>query len=151
MAAVPLYGDAVAVVHQGSRACGITSFASADEGDRADAAQRAEDAGGLLPQEALGFGLRRQDEGLVLEVILTFANQAEAVDQAEVRRRLTTGEAVGQGGTYDERFTVTANGVEGTTVVLQLQPVVQPMSLMSDLTTGPLLFTWCGPGGVRTA
>jgi len=148
--AVSLYGDAVAVVHQGSRACAITSYATADDGDRADAVQRADDAGGLLPQKALGFGLRRQTDGLVLEVVLRFANQAEAVDQAQVRRRLSTGEAVGQGGTYDERFTVTDDDVQGTTLLMELQPVAEPMSLMSDLTSGPLLFTWCGPGEVRS-
>ena len=147
--ALRLYGVAVAVLLQGSRACGITSFATTDEGDQADAAQHAEEAGGLVPQETLGFGLRRASDGLVLEVVLHFANQTEAVDQAEVRRRLTTGEAVGQGGTYEERFTVTDGGVDGTTVMLELVPVAEQMTLMSDLTTGPLLFTWCGPGDVR--
>jgi hypothetical protein len=143
--ALPLYGDAVAVVHQSWRACDITSFTTADEGDQRDAAQRAEQAGGLVPQRALGFGVRRQSGGLVLDVVLRFATPAEAVDQAQVRGRLLAGEATGQGGTYDERFAVTAQAVEGETVLLELQPVAEQMSLLSDLATGPLLFTWCGP------
>jgi len=149
--AVPLYGDAVAVLHRGARTCGITSFASTDAGDRDDAAQRAEEAGGLLPQQALGFGLRQQGDRLVLDVVMLFASQAEAVEQMEVRRRLATGEAVGQGGTYDERFTLTESSVDGAAVLMELRPVAEGMSLMSDLTSGPLLFTWCGPGEVRSA
>jgi hypothetical protein len=144
--ALPLYGDAVAVVHQAWRACDITSFATADDSDQREAAQRAEQAGGLVAQRTLGFGLRRQSGGLVLDVVLRFASAGEAVDQAKVRGRLATGEATGQGGTYDERFTLTRQAVEDETVMLELEPVTQPMSLLSDLTTGPLLFTWCGPG-----
>jgi len=142
--ALPLYGSAVAVVHQLPRACRITSFATADLADRADAVQRAEAAGGLLPQRALGFGVAQNDR-MVLRTVLRFASSAEAVSQTEVRQRLTTGEATGQGGTYDERFRLVRADVQGSNLVLEMEPVTEPMSLLSDLTSGPLLFTWCGP------
>lgn len=143
--ALRLYGDAVAVVHQLPIACQITSFASADEADQSAAAQRAREAGGLARQRALGFGLRAQGSRLVLDVVLRFASEAQAAEQAPVRERLATGDAVGQGGTYDERFVVDDAQVQGTDLLLELRPVTPAMSLLSDLASGPLLFTWCGP------
>jgi len=143
--AVPLYGAAVAVVHQLPRACEITSFASTDAADQSAAVQRAEEAGPLAPQRGLGFGVQQQGSGLVLDVVLRFASEAQAADQAPVRERLATGEAVGQGGTYDERCVVSDARVQGQNLLLELRPVAPQMSLLSDLTSGPLLFTWCGP------
>ena len=144
--ALPLAGDAVAVVHQPPQACDVTSYDTAAELDQRDAAERVQQVGGLVRQRALGFGVRQRSGGLVLDVALVFASQVEALDQAGVRRQLATGDATGQGGTYDERFTVTDQRIEDATVLFELEPVAEQMSLLSDLTTGPLLFSWCGPG-----
>lgn len=143
--ALPLYGDAVAVVHQLPRACQITSFTTTDAATQSAAAERARQAGGLAPQRGLGFGLRTQGSGLVLEVVLRFASDAQAADQAAVRERLASGDAVGQGGTYDERFAIDDLELRGANLLLRLRPARPQMSLLSDLTSGPLLFTWCGP------
>jgi hypothetical protein len=142
--ATPLLGDLVAVVHRGERACAVPSYASTSELDRRDARAARRAAGPLLPHRALGFGIASADAGLRLDVSMRFDDPAVAARQRDVRTRLAEGPAIGQGGTYAERFAVTVSAVSDGVVTLGLTPREEPMTLLSDLSAGPLMFAWCG-------
>jgi len=143
-AATPLLGSLVAVLHQGAHACSTTSYAKAGGIDRRDARVVARRSGGLEPFWSLGFGILSRPEGYQLGVTMAFADAATAAAQREVRTALSSGTAIGQGGTYDERFAVASSEVHDGVVTLGLAPVADRMQLVSDLATGPLMFTWCG-------
>jgi hypothetical protein len=55
---------------------------------------------------------------------------------------LARGPAPGQGGTFGDRFRVTSVTAQGSLVVMQLDPRPDA-SVLSDLSTGPLLFATC--------
>ena len=48
----------------------------------------------------------------------------------------------GQGGSFAERFRVTSGQADGQDVVLHLDPTQQP-AVLSDVSTGPVLFATC--------
>lgn len=77
-------------------------------------------------------------------VSTAFPDAATAAAQREMRASLATGPAIGQGGTYEERFDVTSSAVSDRVATLALSPVREHMDLVSDLTGGPLMFAWCG-------
>jgi hypothetical protein len=142
--AAPLDGAIAAVVHQPPRSCVVTSFDHASAADRQLAAARIAEAGGLGDQRGLGFGIRADDAGLVLDVSLHFESAAVAEAQRAPRTALARGPAIGQGGTYDERFDVESAQVVADVLVLALRPIDNQMSLVSDLANSPLLFSGCG-------
>ncbi|HYJ68277.1 MAG TPA: hypothetical protein VEX15_11550 [Nocardioidaceae bacterium] len=142
--AAPLDRAIAAVVHQPPRSCAVTSFDHASAADRQLAAARIAEAGGLGDQRGLGFGIRADDVGLVLDVSLHFESPAAAEAAQEPRTALAHGPAIGQGGTYDERFDVESVRVIADDLVLALRPIGDRMSLVSDLTSSPLLFSGCG-------
>jgi hypothetical protein len=142
--AAPLDGPIAAVVHQPPRSCEVTSFAHASATDRQLAAARIAAAGGLGDQDGLGFAIRADDAGLVLDVSLHFGSPAAAEAEREPRTALARGPAIGQGGTYGERFDVESARVVGDDLVLALRPMDDQMNLVSDLASSPLLFTGCG-------
>ncbi len=141
---VPMYGDAVAVVHRDQRGCQVTSLRAASVQDRRAGALREGRAGGVKPFTGLGFGLRRTGGRVDLQVVMRFGSVADAVGQQRVRSRLLTGQAFGQGGTFDERFTPVTTSVAGVDLVFDLRPRAGNPMLLSDLGTGPLLFADCG-------
>jgi hypothetical protein len=142
--AAPLAGSIAAVVHQAPRSCAVTSFDHASASDRELAAARIAEAGGLSNQQGLGFGIRDDDAGLVLDVSMHFESPAAAEADRGPRTVLASGPAIGQGGTYDERFTLDETRVVGDDLVLALRPIGDQMSLVSDLASSPLLFPGCG-------
>lgn len=141
---LPLYGGVLAVLHRTPQNCAVTSYADASTLDARDAAAAADGAGGLTAHRSLGFGLTVDGDERRLEVAMRFPDAAVATTQQDVRDRLTSGSAVGQGGTYDERFEVVSSSVQDTVLHLGLRPVAERTKLVSDLTNGPLLFAWCG-------
>jgi hypothetical protein len=142
--AIPLVGSITAIVHQPPRSCVVTSYDSAAPADQELAAARIAEVGEIRAHQGLGFGTRPSDRGLDLVVSMHFETAAIAEAERVPRSELATGPAIGQGGTYDERFELTDVDVFGTDLVLVLAPVESRMTLVSDLASGPLLFPGCG-------
>lgn len=142
--AAPLDASIAAVVHQPPRSCAVTSFDHASTSDRELAAARIAEAGGLSDQQGLGFGIRSDVAGLVLDVSMHFESPPAAEAERGPRTALASGPAIGQGGTYDERFDVDQTRVVDDDLVLALRPIGDRMSLVSDLASSPLLFSGCG-------
>lgn len=134
----------VAVVHTAARGCDLTGFDTASAPDRRAAAQRAQQAGGLVPSAGMGFGLNGDG---VLRVVQHFVSQAGAAQQRDVRVALASGPATGQGGDFEDRFRLVAADVDGSDLVLVLRPVEGASQLLSDLASGPFLPVWCGSPG----
>ena len=77
-----------------------------------------------------------------VRVSFEFASSDAARPNARTRATLAAGPAPGQGGTFGDRFRVTSATAHGRLVVLRLAP--RPgASVLSDLSTGPLLFATC--------
>jgi hypothetical protein len=142
--AAPLDGALAAVVHRSPRNCAVTSYESASAADRQLAAARIAEVGGLGAHRGLGFGVVRVDGELYVTVSMPFDTAADAERERDPRTDLAHGPAIGQGGTYDERFSLVSATVADTDLVLRLRPREDRMSLVSDLASGPLLFSGCG-------
>jgi hypothetical protein len=149
--------DALAgVVHVGERACHVMGFRGASAAEAAFAAQRVRSVGGIGRFAAVGVGMEAGDTsgrpgtGLrrpPLVVAMHFDGHlgaGAAADEARRRARLAVGEAPGQGGTYQSRFSVESAGQRGGDVVLRLRPREAGAQLLSDLNPGQLLFASCG-------
>lgn len=142
--AVPLEGQLATVVHRPPRACVVTSYASTSKGDRELAEARIGAVGGLRSHHGLGFGIERAGAGFQLVASMSFETAADADRERLPRTVLAEGPAIGQGGTYEERFSLAGVEVVGTDLVFRLRPRERSMSLVSDLVSGPLLFSGCG-------
>lgn len=134
-----------AVMFASDFACEALSLSSADEEDRRVGDQLVDEAGGVSPLAGLVMAL---DPDHSMTVGMYFELSDQAAKDLRPRVELATGEAVGQGGTFPDRFRVASGKQSGHTVVLDLQPV-GPRSertestLLSDLSQGPVLFTTC--------
>jgi hypothetical protein len=120
-------------------ACEDLNMASAGSEDQALAARLVQRAGGVDPLS--GMLLARTGPRKAV-VALEFADGEQARENLRPRTRLATGEAVGQGGLFTDRFRVTSAETQGSTVVLHLR-VAPDEALVSDLARGPVLFAAC--------
>jgi hypothetical protein len=126
-------------VYAGDYACGALAMAQAGRTDRAQAEQLTSAAGEVNPYSA--FAMSDEPDGTV-RVGFEFADDTMARTNADTRATLARGPAPGQGGTFGDRFRVTSVTAHGSLVVMQLAP--RPgASVMSDLSTGPVLFATC--------
>ncbi|WP_299058235.1 hypothetical protein [uncultured Nocardioides sp.] len=73
---------------------------------------------------------------------LSFETEDQARDNADPRARLASGPATGQGGSFRTRFALDSVVADGRTVVLEMDPRPRQL-LLSDLSSGPLLFATC--------
>ena len=126
-------------------ACEALSMASADEEDQAVAEDLIRQAGGVSPLAGLVMAHQR-DRSLV--VAMRFESSAQAEDNLRPRVDLASGEAVGQGGLFADRFDITTATRTDESVVLDLRPVGSAQeraesTLLSDLSQGPVLFATC--------
>jgi hypothetical protein len=128
-----------AAVYTGDYACGALAMAQADAGDQAEAAQLVATAGTVDPYSA--FAMSAQPDGHV-RVVLAFTDDDQARTNADSRSVLATGPAVGQGGDFADRFSLASAEADGALVTLDLQPV-EGQYVLSDLSTGPVLFATC--------
>lgn len=128
-----------AVVYTGDHACGELAMSQADPTDRTRAAELVEEAGGVHP--LTGFAMAAEPGGDV-RVALVLDNDDQARADADSRSRLAAGPAPGQGGTFPERFDLGPVTADGTVVTMELAPV-DDSPVLSDLTTGPVLFAAC--------
>lgn len=129
----------VAAVFTGAHACQHLAMAAADETDQAQATALVEQAGGVHPMT--GFAMATESDGDI-SVSMSFESQDQARHDADSRGLLAGGPAPGQGGDFTDRFTVTSATAEGNVVRLDLEPVAGQY-VVSDLTSGPVLFATC--------
>ena len=82
-----------------------------------------------------------QDDGSLL-VAMSFENDEQARRNADSRAALAAGAAPGQGGSFAERFDLGPVTADGRVVTLELHPL-DDSPVLSDLSTGPVLFATC--------
>jgi hypothetical protein len=137
---VDAVGDPLsAVVYSGDYACGHLAMSQADDVDQAQAAQLIRQAGGVDPLTAFAMGADAQRQ---VTVALGFDSHDRAVHDADARAALAGGPAPGQGGQFGDRFRLGKVQADGQVVTMRLHPV-QGAYVLSDLSTGPVLFAAC--------
>ncbi len=135
-------GDAsplAASVLTGSYTCAELAMSQAGPEAEARAEQRIDDAGGVSPLRSFAIGLLADGAG---RVALGFESDEQARENADARAALATGEAVGQGGSFEDRFSLERASASGTVVTLDLEPATRSR-LLSDIASGPVLFATC--------
>ena len=134
-------GDPVAATQWTSTfVCEDLSMGSADEGDQRVGDQLVTKAGGVAPLEGLVMA-QQADRSIVFG--LHFETSDQASRNLQPRVDLASGDAPGQGGSFSERFTLASGTADGQDVVLTTKPTKPHASVLSDLTSGPVLFATC--------
>ncbi|NYE35907.1 hypothetical protein F4692_001011 [Nocardioides cavernae] len=128
-----------AAVYDGAYACEHLAMGQADADAQSEADQLVEAAGGVHPLSGFAMGVRRGGD---VRAVLEVEDADDAAQDAEARARLAAGPAPGQGGDFSDRFAVEAAASDGREVVLDLVPV-EGSYVLSDLTSGPVLFATC--------
>ena len=128
-----------AAVYTGDFACRSLAMAQADEADQSAADQLVAAAGGVDP--VTGFAMAAEPDGTVL-VALGFEDDDRARRNADSRAALAGGPAPGQGGDFADRFDLGPVTADGRVVTLELKPL-DDNPVLSDLSTGPVLFATC--------
>jgi hypothetical protein len=129
-----------AVLFSGDYTCGHLAMSQADDLDQEQARVLLNAVGGVDPMTAFAFGYSPDPDHL--RVAMSFDNDDVARHDAEARAKLAAGDAPGQGGTFGDRFTVTEAKATGSVVTLALTPR-SGQSVLSDLSSGPVLFAAC--------
>lgn len=128
-----------AAAYNSTEACSALAMGSADESDQAEGDRLLAAAGKVNPVTGFGIGVA---PGGAIRVTLGFDNEDQAVTNADSRAVLVEGPAPGQGGAFTDRFDVVAVSADGTVVTFDLDPL-EGESVLSDLSTGPVLFATC--------
>lgn len=123
----------------GENACAALAMSQADADDQALADQLVDAAGEVNP--FTGFAMSSQPDGRV-RVAMSFESDDQARVNADSRARLAQGPAVGQGGDFADRFSLTRASADGEVVTLLVRPAENAF-VISDLSTGPVLFATC--------
>ncbi|MBS2936380.1 hypothetical protein KDN32_01340 [Nocardioides sp. J2M5] len=133
-------GDPVAAAtYDGAYACEKLAMAQADDDAQAEADQLVAAAGDVHPLTGFAMGLLPDGD---VRAVLQVEDADDAPGDADARSRLAAGPAPGQGGDFGDRFSVERAGSQGRDVVLDLRPV-DGQYVLSDLTSGPVLFATC--------
>ncbi len=133
-------GDTVsAVVLDADQACRSLAMSQADTLDQETADDLLAEAGEVNP--LTGFALATQPDGDVLAA-MSFETEDQARTNADSRAELASGPAPGQGGDFADRFTLGEVKADGTVLTMDLRPV-EGAFVLSDLSSGPLLFATC--------
>jgi hypothetical protein len=128
-----------AAIYSGDLACQALAMSAADQADQAQAEELIRNAGEVNP--VTGFSMSVQP-GRDVRVVLGFEDEEQARVNADSRSVLARGPAPGQGGDFSDRFAVDRVAAEGSLVTLALDPV-EGEYVLSDLSTGPVLFATC--------
>ncbi|HEX3932325.1 MAG TPA: hypothetical protein VHW64_16615 [Nocardioides sp.] len=128
-----------AEVYAGDYACAALAMAHAGAADQAQGRQLLAAAGQVNPYSA--FAMSDEPDGTV-RVAFEFDGPDTARTNADTRAALARGPAPGQGGSFGERFGIDSVTARGSLVVMRLRPKPHA-SVLSDLSTGPLLFATC--------
>lgn len=128
-----------AQLYTGDFACTTLAMSQADDSDRLEADQLLADAGKVNP--LAGFAIADVPGGTV-RVAMGFENDDQARTNADSRAALASGPAPGQGGDFADRFTLGKVEADGPVVTMELKPT-EGSFVLSDLSTGPVLFATC--------
>jgi hypothetical protein len=128
-----------AAVYTGDYACKSLAMAQADPGDQDTAAQLMAAAGRVDPMT--GFAMAVEPSRRV-RVAMAFESDDQAHRNADSRSKLAAGPAPGQGGDFGDRFRLGPVTADGSVLTMELEPV-EGSAVLSDLSTGPLLFATC--------
>jgi hypothetical protein len=128
-----------AAIYTGDYTCENLAMSQADDGDQARADSLIEAAGGVNPMT--GFAMAVQPDRDV-RVAMSFESDDQARANADARAELASGPAVGQGGDFADRFDLGPVQADGSVVTMELRPV-EGQYVLSDLSTGPVLFATC--------
>jgi len=126
-------------VYAGDYACGALAMGHAGATDQAEGRRLLASAGEVNPYTA--FAMSDEPDGSV-RVAFEFDDSDQARTNADTRATLARGPAPGQGGSFTDRFRVDAVTAHGSLVVMHVTPVSGAF-VLSDLSTGPLLFGTC--------
>ncbi|GAB6985352.1 hypothetical protein [Nocardioides pyridinolyticus] len=138
--AVAASGDALsAAVYDGPYTCSALAMSHADRSDEAEGERLVGQAGEVSP--VTGFAMSAQPGGHV-RVTMAFEGEDQARTNADTRAVLAAGPAPGQGGDFADRFSVASTTADGHVVTLDLVPT-DGSYVLSDLSTGPVLFATC--------
>lgn len=133
-------GDALsAAVYDGPYTCSALAMSRADRNDEAEGERLVDEAGEVSP--VTGFAMSAQPGGHVW-VAMAFEGEEQARTNADTRAVLAAGPAPGQGGDFADRFSVASATADGDVVTLDLEPT-DGSYVLSDLSTGPVLFATC--------
>jgi hypothetical protein len=133
-------GDPVsAVVYSGDYVCGHLAMSQADDVDQAQAEELIRQAGDVDPLSAFAMAAGADRD---VTVALGFDSHDRAVANADSRAALASGPAPGQGGDFGDRFRLGKVEADGRVVTMRLHPV-KGAYVLSDLSTGPVLFASC--------
>jgi hypothetical protein len=134
-------GDPVASTQWTSTfACEDLSMGSADDADQRVGDRLVAGAGEVSPLAGLVMA-QQADRSIVFGLHFETSDQASANLQPRVD--LAAGDAPGQGGSFAERFTLASGRADGQDVVLTTRPTRRNASVLSDLSSGPVLFATC--------
>ena len=128
-----------AAVFSSAYVCSQLAMSAADPNDQAQAEALLAEAGEVNP--VTGFAMSMQPGGGI-RVVLSFENDDQARTNADTRATLASGPAPGQGGDFSDRFTVDEVTADGSVVTMELDPV-EGQYVLSDLSSGPVLFATC--------
>lgn len=128
-----------AALYTGDQACRELAMGQADEREQARGEALVAAAGPVSPLTAFAMGARAGGD---VRVAMTFDSPDQARTNADTRATLAAGDAPGQGGTFPDRFTLGRVVADGDAVTMDLAPT-EGSYVLSDLSTGPLLFATC--------
>ncbi len=128
-----------ASVYGGDYTCSALAMGQADETDQEQAASLVAEAGEVNPVD--GFSMSVQPDRRV-RVVMAFETEDQARTNADTRAALAAGPAPGQGGDFGDRFSVDSVSADGRLVTMELVPE-DGAYVLSDLSTGPVLFATC--------
>ncbi len=133
-------GEPVTAVQWASTlACEDLSMGAADDDDQQVGEDLVEKAGDISPLQGVVMA-QHADRSLVFG--LHFETSDQASRNLQPRVDLASGPAPGQGGSFDERFEITSGEADGQDVVIEAEPRSDE-ALLSDITSGPVLFATC--------
>ena len=128
-----------AAIYDGTYTCSALAMGHADRADQ-DAGQKLlEQAGPVNPVEAFAMSVQ---PGRHVRVAMAFESSDQARTNADTRATLAAGPAPGQGGDFGDRFSVHSVTAQGDLVLMDLIPR-RGAYVLSDLSSGPLLFATC--------
>ncbi len=132
-------GPLAAALYTGPRACSALAMGEASQSDQDEAGELVAAAGEVNPMTGFAMAV---DPSLDVRVAMSFESEEQARTNADSRAQLAVGPAPGQGGTFDDRFRLGKVSAEGSVVTMELEPR-EGQYVLSDLTSGPVLFATC--------
>lgn len=137
---VEALGDPLsAALYTGDQVCRELAMSQADPTDQDQADDLLAAAGEVNPLTA--FAIAAEPGGEV-RVAMGLENEDQARTNADTRAQLASGPAPGQGGEFGERFVLGDVVADGDVVTMELEPV-EGAYVLSDLSSGPVLFATC--------